>query len=114
MVDLAGAGTVHELGGFCGLVVAKFLGPRVGIGHRKGRVALGNAKNGMMGLFMMWWGFLAFNSGSSFGVTGRRWMYAAKSAVTTMMSSFGGGSAGIMSCYIFFGAKINVVFWMPF
>ena len=108
VVDLGGAGTVHELGGFCGLVVAHFIKPRVGINHGRGRVFLGNAKNSMMGLFMMWWGFLAFNSSAAFGVTGNRWMYAAKATVTTMLSSFGGGTVGISICYIFFGAKINV------
>ena len=108
VVDLGGAGAVHELGGFCGVVVATFIKPRVGINHTRGRVALGNAKNSMMGLFMMWWGFLALNSSTSFGVTGNRWMYAAKATVTTMLSSFGGGTLGISVCYIFFGAKINV------
>ena len=108
VVDLAGAGAVHELGGFCGLVVAKFIKPRIGINHGRRRVVLGNAKNGMMGMFMMWWGFLAFNSSSTFGVTKTRWMYAAKATVTTMLSSFGGGTVGLISCYIFFGAKINV------
>ena len=108
IVDLGGAGVVHELGGFCGLVVATYLKPRVGVNHLRGRVVLGNAKESMMGLFMLWWGFLAFNSGTGFGVTGDRWMYAAKATVTTMLSSFGGGSFGIMICYIFFGAKINV------
>ena len=108
IVDLGGAGVVHELGGFCGLAVAIYLKPRVGVNHLRGRVALGNAKESMMGLFMLWWGFLAFNSSTGFGVTGDRWMYAAKATVTTMLSSFGGGSFGIMICYIFFGAKINV------
>ena len=108
IVDLGGAGTVHTVGGFCGLVVAIYLKPRVGVNHLRGRVALGNAKESMMGLFMLWWGFLAFNSSTGFGVTGDRWMYAAKATVTTMLSSFGGGSFGIMICYIFFGAKINV------
>ena len=108
IVDLGGAGTVHTLGGFCGLIVATYLKPRIGVNHLRGRVVLGNAKESMMGLFMLWWGFLAFNSSTGFGVTGDRWMYAAKATVTTMLSSFGGGSFGIMICYIFFGAKINV------
>ena len=69
---------------------------------------MGNAKNSIMGLFMLWWGFLAFNSGSTFGVSGRQWMYSAKATVTTMNSSFGGGSVGLAVCYIFFGGKIKV------
>ena len=108
VIDLGGSGTVHELGGFSALVVATFIKPRIGINHGRGRVVLGNAKNSMMGLFMMWWAFLAFNSSTTFGVTGNLWMYAAKATVTTMLSSFGGGTLGISVCYIFFGAKINV------
>jgi Amt family ammonium transporter len=61
-----------------------------------------------MGLFMLWWAFLAFNAGSTFGISGTRWMLAGKATVTTITSSFGGGVAGIMGCYIFFGGKMKV------
>jgi ammonia channel protein AmtB len=41
------------------------------------------------------WGWLAFNSGSTYGVTGARWQYAARAAVSTMMGSIGGGLVGL-------------------
>lgn len=41
------------------------------------------------------WGWLAFNSGSTYGVTGERWKYAARAAVSTMMGSMGGGLVGL-------------------
>lgn len=41
------------------------------------------------------WGWLAFNSGSTYGVTGARWQYAARAAVSTMMGSMGGGLIGL-------------------
>lgn len=41
------------------------------------------------------WGWLAFNSGSTYGVTGERWQYAARAAVSTMMGSIGGGLVGL-------------------
>lgn len=44
---------------------------------------------------MLWWGWLAFNSGSTYGVSGFKWQYAARAAVMTMMSSFGGGCFAI-------------------
>jgi Amt family ammonium transporter len=69
---------------------------------------MGNAKNSIMGLFMMWWASLAFNSGSTFGVTINKWSFAARATVATMCSSFGGGLVGLAICYIFFGGKINV------
>lgn len=42
------------------------------------------------------WGWLAFNSGSTYGVTGARWQYAARAAVSTMMGSIGGGLIGLV------------------
>jgi len=38
----------------------------------------------------------------------RRWVLAGKATVTTITSSFGGGMAGIMGCYIFFRGKMKV------
>ena len=61
--DLAGSGIVHQLGGFSGLVGAYFVGPRTGVKMQNQQIAMGNAKNSLIGLFMLWWGFLAFNSG---------------------------------------------------
>lgn len=34
--------------------------------------------------------WLAFNAGSTFGITGRKWILAANAAVTTIVSSFAG------------------------
>ena len=82
--DLAGSGPVHLLGGFSGegsyfipfkvhihminnqfsgLVAAYMLGPRIGRSKQSSQIAMGNAKNSLIGLFMLWWGTLAFNSG---------------------------------------------------
>jgi len=89
-------------------VAAYYIGPRLGLAQQHDRIASGNSKNCLMGLFMLWWAFLAFNAGSTFGISGTRWMYAGKATVTTITSSFGGGVAGIMGCYIFFGGKMKV------
>lgn len=37
---------------------------------------------------------MAFNSGSTYGVSGAKWIYSARAAVMTMMGSFGGGFFG--------------------
>jgi len=42
-------------------------------------------------LFLLWWGWLGFNCGSTFGITGSKWIVAARVAVTTITSSVGGG-----------------------
>lgn len=45
------------------------LGPRLGR-YMNGiaPLPLGSPVNAVMGLFVLWWGWLAFNSGSTYGV----------------------------------------------
>lgn len=62
-----------------------------------------------MGLFVLWWGWLAFNSGSTYGLSGEKWQYAAQAAVTTMMSSFGGGTVSILYTMIRLGGRIDAL-----
>lgn len=73
------------------------LGPRLGrYAEGTDALPLGNPVNACMGLFVLWWGWLAFNSGSTYGVSGAKWQYAARAAVMTMMGSFGGGCFSTM------------------
>lgn len=44
-----------------------------------------------MGLFILYWRWLAFNSGSTYGLSDSKWIYSARAAVMTMLASFGGG-----------------------
>ncbi|XP_011506354.1 PREDICTED: putative ammonium transporter 3 [Ceratosolen solmsi marchali] len=95
-VDIAGSGTVHLVGGVSALACALMLGPRLGR-YDEGidALPLGCPVNALMGLFVLWWGWLAFNSGSTYGVSGMRWKYAARAAVSTMLASMGGGLVGL-------------------
>ncbi|XP_017847227.1 putative ammonium transporter 2 [Drosophila busckii] len=91
-VDIAGSGPVHLIGGASAFASAAMLGPRLGrYADGYDPLPLGNPVNACMGLFVLWWGWLAFNSGSTYGVSGAKWQYAARAAVMTMMGSFGGG-----------------------
>lgn len=79
-------------GGTAAFASAAMLGPRLGrYADGYDPLPLGNPVNACMGLFVLWWGWLAFNSGSTYGVSGAKWQYAARAAVMTMMGSFGGG-----------------------
>jgi ammonia channel protein AmtB len=47
------------------------LGPRLGrYANGLDPLPLGNPVNACMGLFVLWWGWLAFNSGSTYGISG--------------------------------------------
>uniref|UniRef100_A0A8D8GPY1 Ammonium transporter n=4 Tax=Culex pipiens TaxID=7175 RepID=A0A8D8GPY1_CULPI len=97
VVDIAGSGPVHLVGGSSALAAVLLLGPRLGR-YDKGAdpPPLGNPVNVCLALFVLWWGWLGFNSGSTYGITGAKWIYAARAAVTTLMGSFGGGTFGIL------------------
>lgn len=72
------------LGGTAAFASAAMLGPRLGrYADGINPLPLGNPVNAVMGLFVLWWGWLAFNSGSTYGVSGAKWMYAARAAVMT-------------------------------
>lgn len=61
------------------------------------------------GLFVLWWGWLAFNSGSTYGVSGAKWQYAARAAVMTMMGSFGGGSFAVIYSMYLCDGRVDIV-----
>lgn len=69
-VDIAGSGAVHVIGGSAAFASAIMLGPRLGR-YDNGRepLPLGAPVNAILGLFVLWWGWLAFNSGSTYGVS---------------------------------------------
>ena len=96
MVDFAGGGPVHLLGGITGLVGTLILKPRLNTTSSSS-----SNVNTIFGLFMLWWGWLGFNCGSSFGITGNKWIYVSKAATNTLSASIGGGIFSFSYCYFF-------------
>jgi ammonium transporter, Amt family len=91
----------HDVGGASALAAGIMLGPRL---HRydKGNEKappMGNPINACVGLFFLWFGWLAFNSGSTYGLQNGKWEYAARSCFMTMLASFGGGSYAILHSF---------------
>ncbi|KAH9368933.1 hypothetical protein HPB48_007073 [Haemaphysalis longicornis] len=79
-VDIGGSGVVHLLGGCVGLVAAVVLGPRLGrYDAGTAPLPLGNPTNALLGLFMLWWGWLGFSAGSTMGIVRNKWKYSARS-----------------------------------
>ncbi|GAB6019404.1 hypothetical protein CHUAL_000984 [Chamberlinius hualienensis] len=109
VVDIAGSGGVHLVGGISALISAAMLGPR---NHRyengTDSLPMGCPTNAVLGLFVLWWGWLSFNCGSTFGVTNHRWKYAARAAASTITASFGGGIVGMFWSYFTKNRKWDV------
>lgn len=97
VVDVGGSGHVHLVGGCAGLVAALLLGPRLGRfdGQFK-HVPMGNPTNAVHGIIFLWWGWLGYSAGSTFGITGDRWKYASRASVSTIMASMAGGAFGMV------------------
>ncbi|GAB1606047.1 putative ammonium transporter 3 [Argonauta hians] len=100
IVDFAGAGPVHIVGGTTSLIAVLMLGPRRGRFLTTNQAAFGSPTNAVLGMFMLWWGWLGFNCGSTFGTSKTRWILTARAAVSTIISSVAGGLTGIVLSYI--------------
>ncbi|XP_028400150.1 putative ammonium transporter 3 [Dendronephthya gigantea] len=113
-IDIAGSSAVHVVGGVSGLVATIFLKPRTGIfkrdshGRRENVSQMASPTNVLLGTFMLWWGWLGFNCGSTFGISGEKWKLAARSAVCTINASIGGGIVGMFYSYIFYKNKLDI------
>ncbi len=71
--DFAGSTAVHSIGGWCALVGAAILGPRIGKYGKDGKpnAILGHSLTlGALGVFILWMGWFGFNPASSLGITG--------------------------------------------
>mmetsp|Transcript_29686 Transcript_29686/g.71466 ORF Transcript_29686/g.71466 Transcript_29686/m.71466 type:complete len:275 (-) Transcript_29686:109-933(-) len=71
--DFAGGSAVHLHGAVNGFVAILFVGPRRGRfdGSRpESDFEESSPTSMLLGLFMLWWGWIGFNCGSTFGITG--------------------------------------------
>jgi len=106
MLDFAGSGVVHMVGGVAGLVGAAIVGPRTGRFSADGRV---NPMPGhsaplvVLGTFILWVGWYGFNPGSQLGVVSTaNARVVARTAITTTLSAAGGGvMAMILNYYLY-------------
>jgi len=97
--DFAGGGPVHLLGGFNSFIAVIFLGPRKGRfdGTRpESDFAESSPTNQLLGLLILWFAWIGFNCGSSFGITEEKWLVATRTAVSTMNASASGGIIGLV------------------
>ena len=94
LVDFAGSGIVHTVGGTAGLMGAIAVGARRGKFGPKGEVRAIPGHNialATLGMFILWFGWYGFNPGSTLGLSGGLAEIAARVAVTTTLAAAAGG-----------------------
>lgn len=101
LIDFAGSGVVHMVGGFAGLVAAYILGPRTGrfdpdTGHVC-EIRPHSFSMQALGTFILWTGWYGFNCGSTLLASGGASLIAGRVAVTTTLAA---GSAAIASALV--------------
>ncbi|PWZ44153.1 Ammonium transporter 1 member 1 [Zea mays] len=117
VIDFAGSGVVHMVGGIAGLWGALIEGPRIGRFDHAGRsVALKghSASLVVLGTFLLWFGWYGFNPGSfttilkSYGPAGTvhgQWSAVGRTAVTTTLA----GSVAALTTL--FGKRLQTGHW---
>jgi len=91
MIDFAGSGVVHMVGGFSGLMGAILIGPR------KGKVVPHSVALQVMGVFLLFFGWFGFNCGSTLSAQGTMQTAARVAATTTLSASTSGLSSVALS-----------------
>ncbi len=99
LVDFAGCGAVHMVGGFTGIVGAYFVGPRIGRYSADGKALPmpgHNVPYAALGTLVLWFGWYGFNCGSAGGIIGMSGVVSRAAVSTTL-----GGAAGGIACLAF-------------
>ncbi|KAH9520286.1 ammonium transporter Amt3 [Bulinus truncatus] len=100
VIDVAGDGPVHLVGGAISLVGTIMIKPRAKRFTPVDDHEMGSPSGTLLGLFILWWGWLAFNCGSTYGISGGKWKLASRAAATTLMAGTSGGITGFIGSYI--------------
>ena len=91
VVDFAGCGPVHMVGGLAGAIGAKIMGPRIGRFDPETGKAIPipghSSPLATLGVFILWVGWIGFNCGSVLTIAGGGGEMAARAGVTTILSS---------------------------
>ena len=108
--DFAGGGAVHMVGGVAAAIGAYILGPRKGkfvvdedTGKKKPvEIPAHNVTLAVLGTLILWFGFFAFNGGSSYTIAGPEQFNATGRAVvvTTLGGAFGSFTTMFWGYYV--------------
>jgi ammonium transporter, Amt family len=102
-VDFAGSTVVHAVGGFAAMALAIVLGPRTGKFGPGGKIRAFPAHNivyVVTGTFILLFGWMGFNPGSTLGATDLRISVV---AMNTNLAAVAGSAASMLIWYFLFG-----------
>lgn len=102
MQDFAGSTVVHLTGGVSALIAAILLGPRLGKrdANGKSKTILGhNMVYSVVGVFILWFGWFGFNSGSTITTSDSFFAYV---AMTTNLAAASGAIFALLVSWIVF------------
>jgi Amt family ammonium transporter len=103
-VDFAGSTVVHAVGGFCAMALAIILGPRIGKYAKDGKPAHAFPAHNIVfvvtGTFILLFGWMGFNPGSTLGASDLRISVV---AVNTNLAACSGSAAALFLWYWIFG-----------
>ena len=102
-VDFAGSSVVHGVGGFCAMALSVILGPRLGKYGPDGKPRAFPAHNIVFvvtGTFILLFGWMGFNPGSTLGATDLRISVV---AINTNLAAVAGSAAAMLLWYFMFG-----------
>ena len=102
-VDFAGSTVVHAVGGFCAMALAVVLGPRLGKYDKQGNPVAFPAHNLVFvvsGTFILLFGWMGFNPGSTLGATDLR---IGVVAMNTNLAAIMGAASAMIVWYMMFG-----------
>ncbi|KAK9803386.1 hypothetical protein WJX72_003452 [[Myrmecia] bisecta] len=110
LIDFAGSGVVHTVGGCCALMAAWQLGPRIGRFNENGTVNNMPGHSIIMatlGTFILWFGWYGFNPMSTQHILGQM-ETAAKVATNTTLSAASGGLFSMAINSVWYGRQPDV------
>lgn len=59
-------------------------------------------------MFILWWAWIGFNAGSSYGITGGKWEMAARAGAGTTLATMSGGLTSIIFSLLKHKGKVDV------
>ena len=95
-IDFAGSTVVHATGGWVSLAAVLIIGPRIGRFNceNPARIHGHNLPMATLGVFLLWFGWIGFNGGSTLGVTDKIPLILVN---TILAGSFGGALSIVLS-----------------